>query len=89
MHAGATGWLPLTAAMEAPRNACAYQTPAEGGSFWSSACTIAESRGNTHLHCFLQREEDPVTVFMGVPTMYSYLLNHFDELPGEQQASAR
>ncbi len=30
-----------------------------------------------------------MTVFMGVPTMYSYLLNHFDELPEEQQDSAR
>lgn len=30
-----------------------------------------------------------MTVFMGVPTMYSYLLNHSDELPEEQQDSAR
>ena len=30
-----------------------------------------------------------MTVFMGVPTMYSYLLNHFDGLCKEQQDSAR
>ena len=37
----------------------------------------------------MQREEDPVTVFMGVPTMYSYLLSHYDSMPAEQQAAAR
>ena len=36
-----------------------------------------------------QREEDPITVFMGVPTMYSYLLNAYDGMAPEQQAAAR
>ena len=36
-----------------------------------------------------QREEDPITVFMGVPTMYSYLLNAYDAMAPEQQAAAR
>jgi malonyl-CoA/methylmalonyl-CoA synthetase len=37
----------------------------------------------------VQREEDPVTVFMGVPTMYTYLLSHYDGMPAAQQAAAR
>lgn len=37
----------------------------------------------------MQREDDPVTVFMGVPTMYAYLLSHYDAMPPEQQAAAR
>lgn len=36
-----------------------------------------------------QRELDPVTVFMGVPTMYSFLLHKFEEMPAEQQQAAR
>ena len=35
-----------------------------------------------------QRKEDPITVFMGVPTMYSYLLNAYDAMAPEQQAAA-
>jgi len=34
----------------------------------------------------LMREEDPVTMFMGVPTMYSYMLQHFATMsPADQQ----
>ena len=36
-----------------------------------------------------QREEDPITVFMGVPTMYSYLLAVYDKMAPEEQAAAR
>ena len=36
----------------------------------------------------LQSEEDPVTVFMGVPTMYNYLLSAYDEMSGEEQQRA-
>ncbi|KAK9908661.1 hypothetical protein WJX75_001158 [Coccomyxa subellipsoidea] len=37
----------------------------------------------------LMREEDPITVFMGVPTMYSYLLTHYASMAPHQQAAAR
>ena len=37
----------------------------------------------------LQREEDPITVFMGVPTMYSYLLSHYASMAPREQAAAR
>jgi len=37
----------------------------------------------------LQREEDPVTVFMGVPTMYSYLLSAYDAMGEGEQAHAQ
>lgn len=37
----------------------------------------------------MQREEDPITVFMGVPTMYSYLLAHYASMAPHQQAAAR
>ena len=30
-----------------------------------------------------------MTVFMGVPTMYDYLLRHHRTLPADQQAAAR
>ena len=36
-----------------------------------------------------QREDDPITVFMGVPTMYSYLLTVYDKMAPEEQAAAR
>ena len=36
-----------------------------------------------------QREEDPVTVFMGVPTMYSHLLSVYDNMSLEQQKAAQ
>jgi acyl-CoA synthetase (AMP-forming)/AMP-acid ligase II len=38
---------------------------------------------------FMQREEDPITVFMGVPTMYSYLLTHYASMAPHKQAAAR
>ena len=48
------------------------------------------------MHCILtvaragaQREDDPITVFMGVPTMYAYLLSHYDQMPAVEQAAAR
>ena len=34
-------------------------------------------------------QDGNLTVFMGVPTMYSLLLGHYDTMPPEQQASAR
>lgn len=37
----------------------------------------------------LQREDDPVTVFMGVPTMYSHLLSFYDDMRSEDQEVAR
>ncbi|CAL8462060.1 g1591 [Coccomyxa elongata] len=37
----------------------------------------------------LMREEDPITVFMGVPTMYSYLLSHYAGMAHGEQAAAR
>jgi malonyl-CoA/methylmalonyl-CoA synthetase len=36
-----------------------------------------------------QREEDPISVFMGVPTMYSYLLSAYDAMDNEGRARAR
>ena len=41
------------------------------------------------LALFLQRPSDRVSVFMGVPTMYSYLLSRYDDMaPAQQQAAA-
>ncbi|CAL5220071.1 g2022 [Coccomyxa viridis] len=37
----------------------------------------------------LTREDDPVTVFMGVPTMYSHLLSFYDDMRSEDQEVAR
>ena len=37
----------------------------------------------------LQRDEEPVTVFMGVPTMYNYLLSHYRDLSSEDQKAAQ
>ena len=38
----------------------------------------------------LQRETDPVSIFMGVPTMYTYLLSQFrDKMGPEEQQRAR
>ena len=37
----------------------------------------------------MQREEDPITVFMGVPTMYSHLLSVYDDMSLEQQKAAQ
>ena len=37
----------------------------------------------------MQREADPVTVFMGVPTMYSHLLSCYDEMSPEEQDAAK
>ncbi len=36
-----------------------------------------------------QREDDPVSVFMGVPTMYNHLLSHYEEMSSEDQAAAK
>ena len=43
---------------------------------------------NVEFMC-VQRRQDPVSVFMGVPTMYDYLLQHHASLPREEQAAAR
>lgn len=40
-------------------------------------------------HALVQRQEDKVTVYMGVPTMYSYLLAQYDEAPKAEQQKAR
>ncbi len=37
----------------------------------------------------MQREEDPVTVFMGVPTMYTHLLSYYDNMSAEEQEAAK
>ena len=37
----------------------------------------------------MQREGDPITVFMGVPTMYSHLLSVYDDMSLEQQKAAQ
>ena len=37
----------------------------------------------------LQRQEDPVTVFMGVPTMYAYLLSAYEAMDQAQKEAAR
>ena len=37
----------------------------------------------------LQRQEEKVTVYMGVPTMYSYLLAKYDGAPEQEQQEAR
>lgn len=39
--------------------------------------------------CWLQRKEDPISVFMGVPTMYYYLLNAYDKMDAAEQGRAR
>ncbi|KAL3158739.1 hypothetical protein ABBQ32_011468 [Trebouxia sp. C0010 RCD-2024] len=37
----------------------------------------------------LKRQEDKITVYMGVPTMYSYLLSHYDQAVEEERQKAR
>lgn len=37
----------------------------------------------------LQRQEEKVTVYMGVPTMYSYLLAKFEKASEKDQQQAR
>ena len=37
----------------------------------------------------LQRQKDPITVFMGVPTMYAYLLSAYQAMDQSQQQAAR
>lgn len=37
----------------------------------------------------MQRQEDSVSVYMGVPTMYSYLLSQYDEAFEAEQQKAR
>lgn len=36
----------------------------------------------------LRRAQHPVSVFMGVPTMYAFLLNAYDAMPAEERRSA-
>jgi malonyl-CoA/methylmalonyl-CoA synthetase len=36
----------------------------------------------------VQRQEDAVSVFMGVPTMYSQLLNLYDSMPPPEKQEA-
>lgn len=37
----------------------------------------------------MQRKQDPITVIMGVPTMYSFLLNHYHtQIPLHRQSTA-
>lgn len=36
----------------------------------------------------VQREESPITVFMGVPTMYSHLLSVYDDMGPEEKKAA-
>ena len=36
-----------------------------------------------------QRQEEAVTVYMGVPTMYSYLLAKYDQASEQDQQQAR
>ena len=37
----------------------------------------------------MQQENKDINIFMGVPTMYSYLLAKYDAMSPEQQSSAR
>ena len=37
----------------------------------------------------VQRKDDPISLFMGVPTMYAFLLGKFDEMSPEQQSQAQ
>ena len=37
----------------------------------------------------MQREDNPVSVFMGVPTMYSHLLSYYDDMSTEEQDAAK
>ena len=37
----------------------------------------------------VQREENAITTFMGVPTMYTYLLNAYDKMDRAQQRKAQ
>ena len=73
--------------MRAPNGACGERTVSshllcfQALRWWLLACV--------HYGRAPQREEDPITVFMGVPTMYSYLLNAYDAMAPEQQAAAR
>ena len=46
-------------------------------------------RGRVMHSAELQRREDPITVFMGVPTMYAYLLSAYEAMDEAQQAPAR
>ena len=43
------------------------------------------------MHLLLPQDEsqNPITVFMGVPTMYSYLLSAYDDMSTSEQARAR
>ncbi len=63
----------------------------------SGICTHGDSatkqfRGDfkeTELLFVLQRQEEKVTVYMGVPTMYSYLLSKYDSASEQDQQQAR
>ena len=37
----------------------------------------------------VQREDNTVSVFMGVPTMYSHLLSYYDDMSAEEQEAAK
>ena len=36
----------------------------------------------------IQRQESPITVFMGVPTMYSHLLSVYEDMGPEEKKAA-
>ena len=50
---------------------------------------LAFEEGGTNSVAAQDREQPPVSVFMGVPTMYSYLLSAYDAMSSTEQAAAR
>ncbi len=57
----------------------------------SSLRKHTHARTHTHTHTHAKNKQDgKLSVFMGVPTMYSYLLSHYDgNMSPEEQARAR
>jgi len=54
-------------------------------------CTTWSQQISAQRLCFAlpQRQEEAVTVYMGVPTMYSYLLAKYDQASEQEQQQAR
>ena len=54
-----------------------------------SGLALCLSHARTRRFSTAQREEDPITVLMGVPTMYSILLSFYETMEPAKQARAR
>ena len=52
-------------------------------------CQVSRSAFRGSALSLPQRQEEAVTVYMGVPTMYSYLLAKYDQASEQDQQQAR